>query len=57
MDIAEKNGKISKAELDEGLAQPIVFIKPGDPRPEPRKPVSAGRRDPQEEDSGWQPLD
>ena len=57
MEIAAKNGKVSKAELDEGLAQPIVFIKPGDPRPEPRKPVSAGRRDPQEEDSGWQPLD
>ena len=33
MEIAAKNGKVSKAELDEGLAQPIVFIKPGDPRP------------------------
>ena len=57
MQIAAKNNKISRAELTEGLAQPIVFIKPGDPRPEPRKPVSAGRRDPMEEDSGWQPLE
>jgi hypothetical protein len=57
MEIAAKNGKISRAELTEGLAQPIVFTKPGDPRPEPRKPVSAGRRDPLEEDSGWQPLE
>jgi hypothetical protein len=57
MEIAAKNGKISRAELAEGIAQPIVFVKPGDPRPEPRKPVSAGRRDPLEEDSGWQPLE
>ena len=57
MGIAAKNGKVSRAELAEGLAQPIVFVKPGDPRPEPRKPVSAGRRDPFEEDSGWQPLE
>jgi hypothetical protein len=57
MEIAAKNGKVSRAELAEGLAQPIVFVKPGDPRPEPRKPVSSGRRDPLEEDSGWQPLE
>jgi hypothetical protein len=57
MEISAKNGKISKAELAEGLAQPIVFVKPGGPRPEPRKPVSAGRRDPYEDDSGWQPLE
>ena len=57
MEIAAKNGKVSKAELAEGLAQPIVFIKAGDPRPEPRKPVSASRRDPAEDDSGWQPLE
>ena len=57
MEIAAKNGKVSRAELAEGLAQPIVFVKPGDPRPEPRKPVSAGRRDPLDEDSGWQPLE
>jgi hypothetical protein len=57
MEIAGKNGKVSKAELAEGLAQPIVFLAPGDPRPEPRKPVSSGRRDPFEEDSAWQPLE
>lgn len=57
MEIAAKNKKVSQAELAEGLAQPIVFFKPGDPRPEPRKPVSSGRRDPYEDDSGWQPLD
>ena len=57
MEIAAKNGKVSRAELAEGLAQSIVFIKPGDPRPEPRKPVSNGRKDPFEEDSGWQPLE
>ncbi len=57
MEIAAKNGKVSRAELAEGLAQPIVFVKPGDPRPEPRKPVSAGRKDPLDEDSGWQPLE
>ncbi len=57
MEIAAKNGKVSKAELAEGLAQPIVFVKAGDPRPEPRKPASSGRRDPLEEDSGWQPLE
>jgi membrane peptidoglycan carboxypeptidase len=57
MESAAKNGKVTKAELAEGLAQPIVFIKPGDPPPEPRKPVSSGRRDPYEEDSGWQPLE
>jgi hypothetical protein len=57
MEIAAKNGKVSRAELAEGLAQPIVFVRPGDPRPEPRKAVSAGRRDPLDEDSGWQPLE
>ncbi len=57
MEIAAKNGKVSRAELAEGLAQQVVFYKPGDARPEPRKPVSSGRRDPFEEDSGWQPLD
>jgi hypothetical protein len=57
MEIAAKNGKVSRAELAEALAQPIVFVKAGDPRPEPRKPVSSGRRDPLEEDSGWQPLE
>jgi hypothetical protein len=57
MEIAARNGKVSRAELAEGLAQPLVFVRPGDARPEPRKPVNNGRKDPYEEDSGWQPLD
>jgi len=55
MEISAKNGKITRADL-EGGTQPIVFHKAGDPRPEPRRPVSAGKRDPYEDDSGWQPL-
>ena len=57
MGIAAKNGKVSRAELTEGLAQPVVFYKAGDARPPPRPPVSSGRRDPLDEDAGWQPLD
>jgi membrane peptidoglycan carboxypeptidase len=57
MEIAAKNGKVSRAELEEGLAQPIVFVRPGDPPPAPRKPVSSSHKDPYEEDSGWQPLE
>lgn len=57
MQIAGKNHKVSASELSEALSQTIVFRKPGDPRPEPRKPVSSTRRDPLEDDQGWQPLD
>lgn len=57
MAIAEKNGKITKAELAEGLTQKIVFVKDGDPRPERRKPISNGRRDPFGDDAEWRPLD
>lgn len=57
MEIAGKNHKVSPTELTEGLSQTLVFHKPGDPRPEPRKPVSSTRRDPLEDDQGWQPLD
>lgn len=57
MGIAQKNGKITQAELTEGLAQKIVFVKEGDPRPERRKPVSNGRRDPFSDDADWQPLE
>ena len=51
MEIAAKNGKISQAELEEGLTQPVVFVKPGDPRPEPRKPVTR-RRDASDDAAG-----
>jgi len=54
MQIAEKYDKITRAELDNGLEQPIVFHKPGDPPPEPRKPIPANDRDPYEE---WHSLD
>ncbi len=57
MAIAEKNGKITKAELAEGLTQKVVFVKEGEPRPEPRRPVANPRRDPYGADEGWQPLD
>jgi len=58
MEIAAKNGKISRAELDEALREPVVFVRPGDPRPAPRKPVSGTRREGwDEEDAAWRPLD
>jgi hypothetical protein len=57
MEISAKNGKISRAELEAGLAESVVFVRPGDPRPEPRKPVTTPRRDPYEDDSTWRPLD
>jgi hypothetical protein len=58
MEIAAKNGKISRPELEEALREPIVFVRPGDPRPAPRKPVTGTRRDGfDEEDAAWRPLD
>jgi len=57
MTIGARNGKITHSELDEGLKQTIVFVKPSDPRPEPRKPVNTTRKDPYEDnDAAWQPL-
>jgi hypothetical protein len=56
MEIAAKNGKITHAELEEGLKEPVVFVRPGDPRPEPRKPVTSTRRD-EGDDDVWRPLD
>jgi len=57
MEIAARNGKITRAELDEGLKAPVVFVRPGEPRPEPRKPVTSTRRDPSDDDAAWRPLD
>jgi membrane peptidoglycan carboxypeptidase len=58
MEIAARNGKISRAELDEGLKEPIVLHRPNDPPPVPRKPVTATRRDPYgEDDAAWRPVD
>lgn len=57
MEISAKNGKITQAELEEGLKEPVVFVRPGDPRPEPRKPVTSTRHDPSDDDAVWRPLD
>lgn len=54
MTIAQKNGKITSADLAEGLKQSITFFK-GGPRPDPRPPV-LDRRIPQDEMDVWQPL-
>jgi hypothetical protein len=56
MEISAKNGKITQAELAEGIGQPIVFHKDGDPKPEPRKSAPRPRRDPNGDDAAWQPL-
>jgi len=54
MTIAQKNGKITSADLAEGLREPITFFK-GGPRPDPRPPV-LDRHIPQDEMDVWQPL-
>ncbi|HEX7604239.1 MAG TPA: biosynthetic peptidoglycan transglycosylase, partial [Polyangiaceae bacterium] len=40
MDVAQKNGKISKKELDEGMGESIVFHKETDPPPPPRPAIT-----------------
>jgi membrane peptidoglycan carboxypeptidase len=57
MRIAAKNGKVTQPELTEGLAEPLVFVRAGDPRPEPRPPVTHQRRPSPDDDANWQPLD
>jgi membrane peptidoglycan carboxypeptidase len=58
MEIAARNGKITHAELEDGLKTPITFVRDGDPRPAPRKAVTTQRRDPwADDDSPWRPLD
>jgi hypothetical protein len=58
MNIAAKNNKITHAELEEGLKETVTFMRSGDPRSEPRKPVSTKRRDPSDDDdSGWRTLE
>jgi membrane peptidoglycan carboxypeptidase len=51
MSIAEKTGKISKTELAEGLAEPIVFHKSDAPPPAPRPSLSVPRF--RDDDSSW----
>jgi hypothetical protein len=57
MEIAARNGKITRAELEEGLKEAVLFVREGEPRPEPRKPVSSTRRDPFGAESDWRPVD
>ena len=57
MEIAAKNNKITRAELDEGLKASLVFVHAGEARPEARKPTTSSRRDPNEDDAAWRPLD
>jgi hypothetical protein len=59
MEIAEKNGRLSKKELTEGQTEKIVFWKEGDPRPAARPPVLAPRVEssPEDQSSDWKPVD
>ena len=57
MEIAARNGKISRAELEEGLKEPVAFVRTGEPRPMPRKPVTSTRRDPTDAAADWRPLE
>lgn len=57
MEIAGRNGRITSAELEDGLKQPIVFVRSGDPRPAPRKPVTSRGREGQGDDAAWRPLE
>jgi hypothetical protein len=59
MEIAEKNGRLSKKELTEGQTEQIVFWKEGDPKPAARPPVLAPRVEssPEDQSSDWKPVD
>lgn len=55
MEIAERTGKITKAELAEALPQTIVFHRGGAPPPTPRAPLS-GLHVTGDDESQWQQL-
>lgn len=59
MRIAERSRRISPTELEEGLAAPVIFHKPGTPRPAPRPPrKSHGDLDGEPEGEGdWHKLE
>ena len=59
MEIAAKNGRVSKKELDEGEAEQVVFWKESDPRPAPRPAVLVPRSDGAKDDEStdWKPVD
>ncbi len=54
MEIAAKLGRITAAELAEGLAEPIVFHPADAPPPTPRTPLAGVRHE--ERSTGWQEL-
>ena len=57
MDIAKKTGKISQAELAQGLTESILFQKPDMPPPPPRPPVTGTHLLGDDEASaGWEQL-
>jgi membrane peptidoglycan carboxypeptidase len=57
MAIAAKTGKITPAELDEGLKQSVVFVQPGDPSPEPRHRVESPYRGRARGEDDWRPFE
>lgn len=57
MEIAQKRGKLTEAELDMGKSATIAFVKPGDPPLPPRRPFTTKRRDPYEDDAAWTPVE
>jgi hypothetical protein len=56
MEIAQKTGKISQAELADGLAQKLEFVRAGAPRPVPRPPVTGAHFFGGAADDEWQQL-
>jgi hypothetical protein len=58
MEIAQKSGRITDKELEEGKGQAIVFYKEGDPRPAPRPTIRAPRvrNGTDDEADGWVPT-
>lgn len=58
MEIAARNDKITGEQLEAGLGETVVFLRPGDPRPEPRlSPHGSDRGPSEDDDGGWRPLD
>lgn len=57
MEIAAKNGRVSKKELETGLTEHIEFWKTGAPRPVARMPVSGPRLEGEPEPEDWKPVD
>jgi hypothetical protein len=54
MEAARRTGKVTDAELTEGLTEQVMFYKPNTPRPPPRPPVSTARHN--DDATEWQEL-